>query len=347
MSDLIPTDDERAKVWLLMAYGADRVYGGNEGYADDVSSYYEYDDDVPNHKRLRAGNLVVICGKKQVLGYARIEHIVAREAVKTRHRCPTCATTKLDRRKGEPRKPWRCKNGHEFSDAERVTSEVEVIAFRAIFGGSFIAQKDPLSPTIIRPAWLKHGLQMAMRPLSLTGLIDVLPAPARKAFELAMHLDTAPYVPLADDAGSETAEPYVPTGDDLREAVQRQIKARRGQREFRERLRQRFQDKCAVTGSNVVQLLEAAHIRPYRGPQDNHVDNGLLLRTDIHTLFDLDLLGVEPLNHRIRLNPIVRVESYAAVEGEVLQCFQGQPSPDALGLRWRSFERRLQADQAS
>jgi HNH endonuclease len=35
-------------------------------------------------------------------------------------------------------------------------------------------------------------------------------------------------------------------------------------------------------------------IRPYRGDHDNDPKNGLLLRTDLHTLFDLNLLGIKP-----------------------------------------------------
>src|SRR5271155_3471993 len=42
-------------------------------------------------------------------------------------------------------------------------------------------------------------------------------------------------------------------------------------------------------------LLEAAHISPYRGLQSNHPQNGLLLRADLHSLFDLGMLAVDPL----------------------------------------------------
>ncbi len=56
----------------------------------------------------------------------------------------------------------------------------------------------------------------------------------------------------------------------------------------------RYEHRCVVTGCTVIAVLEAAHIRPYRRPEDNDVKNGLLLRADIHTLFDLNLLGIEP-----------------------------------------------------
>jgi HNH endonuclease len=37
---------------------------------------------------------------------------------------------------------------------------------------------------------------------------------------------------------------------------------------------------------STLDILEAAHISPYRGEEDNHPENGLLLRADLHTLFD-------------------------------------------------------------
>ncbi|MEO2018753.1 MAG: HNH endonuclease signature motif containing protein [Fuerstiella sp.] len=55
-----------------------------------------------------------------------------------------------------------------------------------------------------------------------------------------------------------------------------------------------------------IAVLEAAHIRPYRRPEDNDVQNGLLLRADIHTLFDLNLLGIEPGTWQIHIHPRIK-----------------------------------------
>ncbi|WP_401742489.1 HNH endonuclease [Stenotrophomonas geniculata] len=49
----------------------------------------------------------------------------------------------------------------------------------------------------------------------------------------------------------------------------------------------------AVTGFKITELLEAAHISPYRGDHTNKVTNGLLLRADVHTLFDLGLPRID------------------------------------------------------
>ena len=62
--------------------------------------------------------------------------------------------------------------------------------------------------------------------------------------------------------------------------------------------------RCAVTGCAIGELLEAAHILPYEhhGKLSNHVQNGLLLRADIHTLFDRQLIEFCPTNKEVRID---------------------------------------------
>src|SRR6202035_655927 len=59
---------------------------------------------------------------------------------------------------------------------------------------------------------------------------------------------------------------------------------RQGQPEFRRKLMQAYSGRCAISGFNVPQTLEAAHIIPYNGPKTNHPANGILLRADLHVL---------------------------------------------------------------
>ncbi|WP_318489144.1 HNH endonuclease [Photobacterium leiognathi] len=71
------------------------------------------------------------------------------------------------------------------------------------------------------------------------------------------------------------------------------IKSRRGQRQFREKLLAKYDSKCLITGCNITQILEAAHISPHCEKTNYNEDNGLLLRADIHTLFDLHLITID------------------------------------------------------
>ncbi|HQU81610.1 MAG TPA: HNH endonuclease signature motif containing protein [Pyrinomonadaceae bacterium] len=54
-----------------------------------------------------------------------------------------------------------------------------------------------------------------------------------------------------------------------------------------------YERKCAITGCNIEEILEAAHIIPYKGSHTNKLANGILLRADLHTLFDLGLITVD------------------------------------------------------
>ncbi|MGB5959280.1 MAG: GUN4 domain-containing protein [Coleofasciculaceae cyanobacterium] len=85
--------------------------------------------------------------------------------------------------------------------------------------------------------------------------------------------------------------------EEARERVSRSIAQRRGQPKFRKDLLEAYGYCCAITGCDAEEALEAAHIIPYCETEDNTIYNGLLLRADIHTLFDLNLIAIAP-GHR-------------------------------------------------
>ena len=74
--------------------------------------------------------------------------------------------------------------------------------------------------------------------------------------------------------------------EDLTRRVEREVVYRQGQADFRDRIRNAYGDICAITGCDDERGMQAAHIMRYRGEQTNHVTNGMLLRIDIHRLFD-------------------------------------------------------------
>jgi predicted restriction endonuclease len=68
------------------------------------------------------------------------------------------------------------------------------------------------------------------------------------------------------------------------------IARRPEQLDFSRKLREAYNGKCAVTGCATGEALEAAHIKVKKGFDDNHPTNGILLRADIHALFDAELI---------------------------------------------------------
>lgn len=83
----------------------------------------------------------------------------------------------------------------------------------------------------------------------------------------------------------------------------REIWGRRGQRKFRRELLRLYQGKCAITGCTTIAALEAAHVIPYADVQHYDVRRGLLLRADIHTLFDLAVISIKRSTRTIVVSP--------------------------------------------
>lgn len=118
---------------------------------------------------------------------------------------------------------------------------------------------------------------------------------------------------------AEASGSFSPTDEvDERQRVLAAIVRRRGQPAFRKALLDAYGGRCAMTGCNVVDALEAAHIRPYSGLKSNDVRNGLLLRADVHTLFDLYLVTINPDSLRIAVAPTLQNSAYLELEGRRL-----------------------------
>lgn len=132
---------------------------------------------------------------------------------------------------------------------------------------------------------------------------------------------------------------FIPPNDDHRERVLRLAYHRPGQPLFREMLINAYGAHCCVTGTAVPEALEAAHICAYRGDRSNHVANGLLLRADLHSLFDRFMFSVEPTSLEVRLSrKLKKNDTYKVLEGAKLT-FNGKqrPSRAALELHWKEF----------
>ncbi len=115
------------------------------------------------------------------------------------------------------------------------------------------------------------------------------------------------------------------------------VKGRLGQGAFRVIVTDAYQRRCAITGERTLPVLEAAHIRPYSMSGPNAVNNGLLLRSDLHKLFDIGYLTVTP-ELRVEVSPKIKEEysngrEYYAYHGHPLKVspkVSDQPSKEFL-----------------
>ena len=118
----------------------------------------------------------------------------------------------------------------------------------------------------------------------------------------------------------------------MRERAWQQVTQRRGQSRFRTMLLDAYDNRCAVTRINEPMVLEAAHIEPYSGAASNVAQNGLLLKSDIHKLFDRGVLVIQP-DFTTMIAPSLQNGSFAIHDGQRIRVPEREafkPSPRLL-----------------
>jgi putative restriction endonuclease len=119
-------------------------------------------------------------------------------------------------------------------------------------------------------------------------------------------------------------------------------RGRLGQGSFRVLVTDAYARRCAISGEKTLPVLEAAHIMPYARNGPHAVRNGLLLRSDLHKLFDLGYVTVTP-NLRVQVSSRLRAEwengrDYYAFHGRELACrpLETAEMPATSFLSWHN-----------
>jgi putative restriction endonuclease len=124
------------------------------------------------------------------------------------------------------------------------------------------------------------------------------------------------------------------------------IAPRLGQGAFRALVTDIYQRRCAVTGERTLPALEAAHIRPYAEGGLHQASNGLLLRRDIHSLFDLGYVTVTP-QHVFEVSGQIKEEfengkDYYRLHGNKMAApSKSDEAPDPGALEWHNIHRYM------
>jgi HNH endonuclease len=136
---------------------------------------------------------------------------------------------------------------------------------------------------------------------------------------------------------AEQRAPYLPPGP--RYGEPQLVRPRLGQGAFRVAVTDAYKRQCAVSGGRVLPALDAAHIRAYCDGGEHEVSNGLLLRRDIHSVFDA---GYATFDTSLRLVVSDRVrtdfnngDEYRRLHGQRLivpNALSARPDPEQL--RW-------------
>ena len=113
---------------------------------------------------------------------------------------------------------------------------------------------------------------------------------------------------------------------------------RLGQGLFRILVTDAYSRRCAITGERTLPVLEAAHIKPYSLVKRHELSNGILMRSDLHKLFDEGYLTVDPKDRSVVVSKRIKEEfengkDYYKLEGQVLRQpneLWAKPSQDNL-----------------
>lgn len=123
-----------------------------------------------------------------------------------------------------------------------------------------------------------------------------------------------------------------------RQAIIGDIIHRRGQPALRNRLLEAYEGSCAITGPCAADALEVALVSPWRGPLTHDPSNALLLRADLHTLFDLGKLAVDTRSMTVVVADELMQTSYRILSGRPLRAPRDEalrPSAEALDMHRR------------
>ena len=290
--------------WVfVMKSEAERSWAANRGYDDSAGIYYSYDSNVGRSRQVAVGDLVVVREDDHIAGWGFIEYIeVTPDSLKEITRCPSCRKTNFSRRKtiSPANKCSSC--SFEFEDSQAVVTSELVTAFRAYYANTWTEAARPVFRTELEDIITTRDTFNAIRPLDRNKLEPFLKRISGKDVDLTIDIDDR--------------EVAIILGGHVEATVRR----RRGQREYRFKLMEKFGEVCAFSGEQPPQVLEAAHIDSFARTGSHDLNGGLLLRRDVHTLFDANLMTVEPGTWRIHVAPrIQQFSTYRGFHGQELQ----------------------------
>ena len=114
------------------------------------------------------------------------------------------------------------------------------------------------------------------------------------------------------------------------------VKDRVGQPAFRRTVLRAYNNRCAVTRTKVVEVLQAAHIQPYTNERSNHITNGICLRADLHKLFDEGLITISDDYSIVASTRLTKVsKAYGNLHGREIRLPKNiNDRPSILALRY-------------
>ena len=305
------TDMRLPQAWLLRSVPDEENRSAASGkvYDDALEFRYVYDSNVPNGQSIREGDFVLIRDNSILLGSAVIRKIEVRNADKVMTICPRCGNSNMFlRADGLWRCDGRCTKTDKLKPEQRLHKNPpqkteKVQRFIAYYGDTWTELIGVLD---------KDSFKRLCEPGKYNRQNSIVALDTAKVLTWLESLNTSGIHQL--NLGEARGIPVNPRGG----FTMRTVKARNGQPQFRQELLNRFGSMCAFTGACHTAALDAAHLYSYAREGEHRVDEGLLLRKDLHRLFDSELVGVSS-SRTLLLHPGLGNTQYQSLAGARLK----------------------------
>lgn len=314
MANVVGAQQQNPRAWSFLVIEEDRkTFRGNTGYDDLIGSHYSFDSRVPHHADVKTGDLALIRDSDYAYGVGWIRVVDRHPGLKQVNHCtnPACQKTDLSYRTTmfPPYRCGACGKTFEIPDIEMVP----VAQYRADYRDTW-QLFDPFVPlAVFEPTYLQKAVQNSIRPLDLLALRSILDGyGATGSGWWDIH--------FLDDS-------FIPGGQ-----KEGKTKTRVGQERFRQEMLDRFGESCAICGPQPRPALDAAHLYSYAKDPKHDPRGGLLLRRDLHSLFDSGLLSIDPTSWTIEISPSLAAwPQLTALHGQPLKVLpELRPNPQYL-----------------
>ncbi len=307
----------QTRAWICISKSHDSYARASEGYKESLGLSYEWRLGLPKGHAIAVGDVIVIRDNQHVLGFSVIEKIENKQKLYSSNRCPNCDQVQVEERVKKIPK-YRCRSCADTFAEPLIVSEKEMFGVAHYAPGWVPLDKSSLTKSL----WMR----LSVTPKSQHSLQSI---DQQEFEEFLKLLDPSVLVPF------NCRNPLLNGGHRLGTA-----KTRIGQAEFRQKLFSNFGNVCAITGPNHQTALEAAHLYSYSEIGIHHDDGGLLLRRDIHRLFDTGLIAINPDTLCVDISrELCNIEAYNSLSNVPLLVELNQGQKRWISVHWKEYRR--------
>lgn len=288
--------NSRPSAWLLLVAGDSLQRGNTDRYEETPSEGYVWNSRVPNHANLQVGDLVALWDKEVLLGISMVEHIAQSEGEKTLRKCPRCGRSDFKARVSKI-PIYRCNTCQHLFDVA-IEETVPVTLYHSSHRSFWMDLPSALPGNVLRDCCSNPKSQLSIRQLDWPKLRS------------ALGVATAQLSAVELELVSRMQPPPIQAGH--RHIM---VRSRIGQASFRQKLFNKYGSTCAISGNNPPAALDAAHLYSFASVSEHKDFGGILLRKDLHALFDRKLLSIDPNREAVSCHPsLFGYPQYAALD---------------------------------